>query len=285
MMPALLDMATCPNLAVPVEVMQHVVKVESDNNPFAIGVVGARLERQPLNLDEAVATARMLDSKGYNFSLGVAQVNRYNLAKYGLDTYQKAFDVCPNLSAGTRILAQCYAKAGGDWGKSFSCYYSGNFSKGYDDGYVQKVYTSINRALPAATVPTRTIPIQLAQYATPLPATSAEYRIRMRSSAIDPLGAALVAGASENELTRTHTPPTTPVATAPNMPFPRPADVHMLANNQPTAITPSDSEIFVPEVHRPNDAALPVKRDTVSSQPTVDRADTRLGGHDSAFVF
>lgn len=284
-MPALLDMATCPNLAVPVEVMQHVVKVESGNNPFAIGVVGARLERQPLNLDEAVATARMLDSQGYNFSLGVAQVNRYNLAKYGLDTYQKAFDVCPNLSAGTRILAQCYAQAGGDWGKSFSCYYSGNFSKGYDDGYVQKVYASINKALPSATVPTRAIPIQLAQSATPLPATSAEYRIRMRSSAIDTLGAALVAGVSENLSTGTHAPPTTPVATATNMPLPSPDDMHTLANSQPAAITPSASEIFVPEVHGPNDAALPVKRDTVSSQPTVDRADIRLGEHDGAFVF
>ena len=38
-------------------------------------------------------------------SLGLAQVNRHNLARQGLDSYEKAFAVCPNLQAGSRILA------------------------------------------------------------------------------------------------------------------------------------------------------------------------------------
>ncbi|PPU85318.1 hypothetical protein XsacCFBP4641_01630 [Xanthomonas sacchari] len=140
-------------MAVPAEVMQHVVRVESSHNPFAIGVVGGRLVRQPQNLSEAVATARMLEEKGYNFSLGLGQVNRYNLIKYGLDTYEKAFKTCPNLQAASKILAECYSRSGGNWGKSFSCYYSGNFETGYRHGYVQKVYASINqgRALAAST--------------------------------------------------------------------------------------------------------------------------------------
>jgi len=70
-------MFDCPNLAVPIEVMQHVVRVESSGNPYAIGVVGGRLARQPRNLSEAVVTAQMLEQQGYNFSLGIAQVNRY----------------------------------------------------------------------------------------------------------------------------------------------------------------------------------------------------------------
>ena len=72
---------------------------------FAIGVVGGRLARQPQNMEEALATARMLESKGYNFSVGIAQVNRANLGRYGLDSYRKAFDTCDNLAAGARILA------------------------------------------------------------------------------------------------------------------------------------------------------------------------------------
>lgn len=140
-----LEMMACPEMAVSMDVMQHVINVESSRNPYAIGVVGGALARQPKALDEALATVRMLEEKGYNFSIGLAQVNRYNLGKYGLDSYEKAFQQCPNLQAGSRILAECYKRSGGDWGKSFSCYYSGNFETGFRHGYVQKVYDSIRR--------------------------------------------------------------------------------------------------------------------------------------------
>ena len=143
-----MELMGCQDLAVPVDVMHHVVRVESSYNPYAIGVVGGRLARQPTNVAEAVATVRMLEEKGYNFSLGLAQVNRYNLAKYGLDSYERAFETCPNLQAGSRILAECYGRSGGDWGKSFSCYYSGNFVTGFRHGYVQKVYASMRAGRP-----------------------------------------------------------------------------------------------------------------------------------------
>lgn len=138
-------MLDCPDLAVPREVMQHVVHVESSRNPYAIGVVGGYLARQPKNLEEALATVRQLKEEGYNFSVGIAQVNRYNLAKYGLKTYEQAFAVCPNLQAGSRILRECYDRAQ-DWGKAFSCYYSGNFATGFQHGYVQKIFASIQKA-------------------------------------------------------------------------------------------------------------------------------------------
>ena len=140
-----LEMMACPEMAVSMDVMQHVINVESSRNPYAIGVVGGALVRQPKALDEALATVRMLEEKGYNFSVGLAQVNRYNLGKYGLDSYEKAFQQCANLQAGSRILAECYKRSGQDWGKSFSCYYSGNFETGFRHGYVQKVYDSMRR--------------------------------------------------------------------------------------------------------------------------------------------
>ncbi|WIH03649.1 lytic transglycosylase domain-containing protein [Xanthomonas translucens pv. graminis] len=154
-----MELLSCPEMAVPAEVMQHVVRVESSRNPFAIGVVGGRLVRQPQNISEAVATARMLEEKGYNFSLGLGQVNRYNLVKYGLDSYEKAFKTCPNLQAASRILAECYSRSGGNWGKSFSCYYSGNFETGFKHGYVQKVYASINQGRVQADIPAGAIPL------------------------------------------------------------------------------------------------------------------------------
>lgn len=140
-----IEALACQDLAVPAEVMHHIVHVESSYNPYAIGVVGTRLARQPRNLAEAVATARQLERDGFNFSLGLAQVNLHNLARQGLGNYELAFDPCPNLEAGSRILAECHMRAGGDWDKAFSCYYSGNFTRGFRDGYVRKVRASIAR--------------------------------------------------------------------------------------------------------------------------------------------
>lgn len=142
-----MDVMSCRDLAVPMDVMQHVVNVESSFNRYAIGVVGGRLVRQPANLAEAVATARMLQSRGFNFSVGLAQVNLHNLPKYGL-SLEQAFQACPNLQAGAQILADCLARSGNDWGKSLSCYYSGNFVTGFRHGYVQKVFASMRRSSP-----------------------------------------------------------------------------------------------------------------------------------------
>lgn len=221
-----MEMMACPNLAVPAEVMQHVVNVESSRNPFAIGVVGGQLVRQPENLGEAVATVRMLEAKGYNYSLGVAQVNRSNLGKFGLDTYEKAFDVCPNLVAGSQILAQCYASAGGDWGKAFSCYYSGNFTTGYQDGYVQKIFDSMARqsslatdalAIPLANAPTA----PGAKGASVRAVDGSAYRVAARSVADAALSAAVapaitkIAGGPAPSRT---TPPSTNPAVAEALP-------------------------------------------------------------------
>lgn len=158
MLPGLEMMAACTDLAMSPEVMQHVARVESSLNPYAIGVVDGRLVRQPRSLPEAISTARMLEDQGYNFSVGIAQVNRHNLKKYGLDSYEAAFNVCRNVRAGSQILAECYGRADNDLGKALSCYYSGNFTTGFRHGYVQKVFSSMQQ-------PSRDLaaPIALAQ--------------------------------------------------------------------------------------------------------------------------
>lgn len=289
-MPFVPDMPSCPNLAVPAEVMQHVVNVESGRNPFAIGVVGGRLERQPQNLDEAVATVRNLETLGYNFSLGVAQVNRYNLAKYGLDSYEKAFDTCSNLIAGSQILAQCYAQSGGDWGKAFSCYYSGNFTKGYEDGYVQKVYDSINRTASSSTLPAQAIPVQMARTNRPAPMSAEQYRVSIRSQMLDAVGSALVTNIAQsitpNEPVQPQAPVSVPVAQ------PMPAQVTalggapaMAADPAAAAMPASNNEVFVPQVRGPNDSVSTAQQSNAAPRPAVDQADLRRQGRDDAFVF
>lgn len=137
--------------------MQAIARTESGFNPYAIGVVGGRLARQPRDSEEAVATARALEARGINFSVGLGQVNRFNLARYGL-TYETAFDPCANLRAGSAILHDCYQRASAAFGQgqhalraAISCYYSGNFiggERGQSSGssYVQRVVANARSA-------------------------------------------------------------------------------------------------------------------------------------------
>ena len=309
-----MEIAACQHMAVPAEVMQHVVNVESGYNRFAIGVVGGQLVRQPQNLGEAIATVQMLDSKGYNFSLGLAQVNRANLSKYGLTTYQQAFDICPNLTAGARILSECYASSGNDWGKSFSCYYSGNFITGYRDGYVQKIYNSINGTsksvgtdMPSAAIPLETVagvsPSSLHGYVsgvTPVAAKDdASYRLAIRSTVLDTAAAMAtksLAGAISpaNEL-----PPSSAAPPSPSDPVNGIASANgaPVQPNLPPANT-STADVFEPQVRVLGEAPQASPSDAVNSgdqsqaaaatKPsgaTADGADLRQGGQDSAFVF
>lgn len=134
-------------------IMQKVVRVESGGNPYAIGIVGARLVRQPKTLAEAVATVRNLEENGLNYSVGISQVNRIHFARLGWrGAIEKGFDICTNLRAGADILKTCYdgaVRAGypalGSAGQnhaeraSLSCYYSGDYVTGKKLGYVAKV--------------------------------------------------------------------------------------------------------------------------------------------------
>ncbi|WP_323123199.1 lytic transglycosylase domain-containing protein [Burkholderia alba] len=136
--------------------LQAVVKTESSFNPFAIGVVGGRLARAPRSEAEAVATVNALEAGGWNYSMGLAQVNRANLKATGL-TPSTVFDPCANLKAGSAILSDCYTRArpGRDpqaaIQAALSCYYSGNFSRGFQreaDGrsYVMRVVANAAQA-------------------------------------------------------------------------------------------------------------------------------------------
>lgn len=293
---------SCPSLAVPAEVMAHVVDVESGANPYAIGVVGGQLERQPKNLAEALATVHMLDAKGYNYSLGVAQVNRANLGKYGLDSYEKAFEPCPNLAAGAQILAACYTASGNDWGKAFSCYYSGNFTTGFRDGYVQKVYASINRSH----VPLSDTDAALAIALKPSPAAAngnskmavlspndPGYRTAIRSVKLYPAvtSATSISDVAVDHVANTPAPSTShasPVQAAVAATTPTPAQTA-----KPTRATVvTTAAAFVPQVTGPNDplaqsapasqtATPQVAAATTPNTPTVPAQEPR----DAAFVF
>ncbi len=133
---------------------QAIVAVESGFNPHAIGVVGGTLERQPRTRAEAIATAASLQAKGWNFSVGLGQINVHNFERLGL-TPATAFDPCLNLQAMQAVLFECRARTIPDepaqiaLRQALSCYYSGSLSAVFGDGYVRRVAHAVAASRPA----------------------------------------------------------------------------------------------------------------------------------------
>ena len=132
------------------------IAVESGFNPFAIGVVGGVLQRQPTGRNEAIATAKALQAGGWTFSVGLAQINRHNFERLGLSV-AAAFEPCANLAAMQTVLTECFERAAQPGGgvqralrQALSCYYSGNFSTGFSHGYVRRVVAA-RASQPSAT--------------------------------------------------------------------------------------------------------------------------------------
>ena len=72
--------------------MGAILKVESANNPYAIGIVGSHLAIQPASKEQALQVALGLHASDTNFSVGIAQINRYNLAEYNITYEQNILD-------------------------------------------------------------------------------------------------------------------------------------------------------------------------------------------------
>jgi type IV secretion system protein VirB1 len=143
--------------AVHASTTEALVAIESGFNPHAIGVVGGKLVRQPRNRAEALATAAMLQVQGWNFSVGLAQINVHNSERLGINA-ALALDPCQNLRAMQTVLGECFDRAASRPVQAairgaLSCYYSGNFRTGFEHGYVRRVVDAVRRARAASGVP------------------------------------------------------------------------------------------------------------------------------------
>ena len=131
------------------------VRVESAFNPWAIGVVGGSLVRQPRHRAEAVATAKALQNAGWDFSVGLGQINVGNFARLGL-TLESAFEPCINRAAMQAVRPECFERASAAAARAtpdqatlqraLSCYYSGNYATGFRHGYVRKVMAAASNS-------------------------------------------------------------------------------------------------------------------------------------------
>ena len=139
------------------DTVRALVQVESAFNPWAIGVVGGSLLRQPRQQAEAVVTAQALHATGWNFSVGLGQINVGNFPRLGLNL-ATAFEPCANLRAMQAVLTDCFDQASrrrpgskqAALQRALSCYYSGNFTTGLREGYVSRVMAAVASPSPGA---------------------------------------------------------------------------------------------------------------------------------------
>ena len=127
--------------------MQSIVQIESKGNPFALNLNnGYKLQYQPKSETQAKKWIKALEKNGYNFDIGLAQVNIKNVHKYGYNAAD-LLDPCLNLKLGSSILINDYHNAlsvskshSEALQKAISAYNTGNFHSGFNNGYVHRVY-------------------------------------------------------------------------------------------------------------------------------------------------
>lgn len=131
------------------ETVLAVIGVESGGHPLALNVNGAPGGPQSVragSVREAVALARAAIAEGHSVDLGLMQVNSRNLAILGV-ALEEVLDPCTNVRAGARILLDGYVAAARRHGEgqaalraALSAYNTGDFARGFRNGYVARYY-------------------------------------------------------------------------------------------------------------------------------------------------
>jgi len=128
------------------DTLAAIVNTESAFRPLAININGSQqLPRQPEHMAEAIATAEYLSANGYNFDVGLGQINSANVAAFGM-TWANVFEPCTNLGAAARVLTDCFVRASNSEADqqsalrmALSCYNTGHFTHGDQNGYVARI--------------------------------------------------------------------------------------------------------------------------------------------------
>jgi type IV secretion system protein VirB1 len=127
--------------------LRAIMRVESGGRAFAINVNGAQAQPPPAaTAAAATASAQAWIAQGYSVDLGLMQVNSRNLQSLGF-TVAQMFDPCKNIQAGASILTADYLAASPGRPNAqdalkaaLSAYNTGNFERGFYNGYVAKYY-------------------------------------------------------------------------------------------------------------------------------------------------
>lgn len=140
----------CTHQQIDFNVLQAIIKTESNNNPLAISINTRHyVVTQPKTEAQAKKLIKDLMSKHINFDTGLGQINVRNMKRLGL-TEDNIFDPCSNLKALEQVyldcLAQSHAKNPKDQrNDALSCYNTGSTIRGFHNGYVKKVLQNLSQ--------------------------------------------------------------------------------------------------------------------------------------------
>ena len=127
--------------------MLAVIHEESRGNPWAINVNGKQRFRKPTSYEEAVFESKRLIAAGASIDMGLTQINSATMVSLGL-TVEQVFDPCTNVYAGGTVLTRNYVQASRKEQNqqtalqmAFSAYNTGSYSRGFRNGYVNRIVT------------------------------------------------------------------------------------------------------------------------------------------------
>lgn len=134
--------------------MSALMAVESSGKPYGVANVTDDTSHFFDTEKEAIEFTDKLNEQGKKYSAGLMQIYVNNFKHYGV-TNKTIFNHCKNIEVGADILRGCYVKAKKEEDddqaalrKAFSCYYSGNFMRGFKEeaggtSYVQRVESKV----------------------------------------------------------------------------------------------------------------------------------------------
>ena len=129
----------------------HIIRVESSGNPLAVNVnvIRGRPRYRVPRIQSAAHGAQVVRdaiSQGYNVDIGLMQVNSRNLRTLGY-SIEQMFVPCMNIRAGAAILTENYSRARRQHGDgqaallaALSAYNTGDFARGFRNGYVARYF-------------------------------------------------------------------------------------------------------------------------------------------------
>ncbi len=152
----------CKNPNVDIDIVQRIMKVESNKQKFSVNVNSegkSLISFSPDTKEAAKEIANKYISEGYSVDVGLMQFNSNNLK---LNTFSHLsiddlLDPCKNIKAGSDIFYLAYENTNPNLTKqerinrALSVYNTGNEKSGFDNGYVAK-YNNIIIDTPSSTL-------------------------------------------------------------------------------------------------------------------------------------
>ena len=136
------------------DLIRAIATQESLGEPTAFYINQWSLDQfSDLSLSDAILVTTSLVAEGFTVDVGLMGINSRNITKFGT-SISAAFDPCTNIKLGEKILVDniSYAQHHGHHGDqaikvALSLYNTGSVSRGFNNGYVDKVWAHYSAIL------------------------------------------------------------------------------------------------------------------------------------------